>query len=130
MKKHSFYLLQIVFTLMVCSSVVKVQAQTGSCVGTASLAVVIEDCTFIDEASFDNYYKMFPNPASETITIQCANGAPQDATVSLLNMVGQTLQQIPFSGYIMLDISAYPAGLYFITVQSGENITGKRIIIR
>lgn len=115
---------------MVCGTVAKVMAQTGSCVGTASLAVVIEDCTFINEASFDNYYKMFPNPASETITIQCANGAPQDATVTLLNMVGQTLLQIPFSGHVMLDVSAYPAGLYCITVQSGQKIAGKRIVIK
>lgn len=125
-----FYIVATICALLFGNYPLTLQAQTGSCVGTASLAVVIEDCTYIDEAAFDKHYNMFPNPANETITIQCADAAPQNATVTLLNMVGQTLLQTPFSGQIMLDISAYPAGLYVITVQSGQKLAGKRVIIQ
>ncbi|QQS31338.1 MAG: T9SS type A sorting domain-containing protein [Sphingobacteriales bacterium] len=107
-----------------------VTAQTSSCIGTASLDVVIEDCTSIEDVSFDQSYRLFPNPASQSITIETNHPLQQDAVVKLVNMLGQTLSRNNLSQRLTLDISAYPAGVYFVIVESHQNIATKQILIQ
>ncbi|HRI26433.1 MAG TPA: T9SS type A sorting domain-containing protein [Chitinophagales bacterium] len=104
-------------------------AQTASCIGTASLDVVIEDCTDIEEVIFDRYYRLYPNPASHAVTI-LSTLPQQNATLQLVNMLGQIVMQEQFTGFLVLDISKLSSGIYFVAVQTEQNTAVKRIFVR
>lgn len=104
-------------------------AQTASCIGTASLDVVIEDCTDIEEVTFNRYYSLYPNPASQALTIQ-SFVPQQNATLQLVNMLGQVVMQEQFTGFLVLDISKLSSGIYFVSVQTEQNTAVKRVFVR
>ncbi len=130
MKRYCLPQLAMIIFFMIGNTAFQANAQSVSCIGTASLDVVIEDCTFIDEVKFDDAYRLYPNPASQNITIETTNANQQDAVVKLVNMLGQTLSQNTLSQRLTLDISSYPAGVYFVTVESQHKIATKRILIQ
>lgn len=77
-----------------------------------------------DEATFSIY----PNPAESQISIEFAKGLPQDFTI--LNAVGQiqtTATNSKTSQSVFINVSDWPAGLYFIKTQNG---TAKFLITR
>lgn len=63
---------------------------------------------------------VFPNPASETITIVSDLKEPI-ATLCILSTTGQLISSTPFNGPVMQQsISALPAGLYVVELQSSK----------
>ena len=58
-------------------------------------------------------FSLYPNPT--TNTVQIASATEAIVTVDVLNVSGQCLAQIAFSGQ-PIDLRDYPAGLYFIRV--------------
>lgn len=68
----------------------------------------------------------FPNPTTGKTTILSHN--LNDATLSLENYTGQTLLQQPFQTQTEIDLTAYPAGVYFIKIQSENGFWTGRIL--
>lgn len=62
--------------------------------------------------NLDNNFAMFPNPASDVVTIR-KNG---DGTVKLFNLSGQELLNTQFSNQLNLDLSDFPAGIYSVNI--------------
>ena len=80
------------------------------------------DVTAISETEVSEGFRVYPNPAHDMITIL---GGQNDYRIS--NLLGQTLM----TGTIhvdsqQIDVSALPAGLYYITV--GE--LTKKVVVR
>ncbi len=76
---------------------------------------------------------LYPNPASNEVTIAFNNALPEALRVSVTNSLGQELQRVNEtpngSNRISLNVSNYKTGLYFITIKSeGISITKKLII--
>ena len=81
----------------------------------------------IHEINQSNFIKISPNPSNSLITISSGETL-SDATIRLTDLAGQTVMgKDNLSGTsVMLDISALPKGMYFVSVQQGENRwTGK-----
>jgi hypothetical protein len=75
--------------------------------GTASMPTPVMDA------------KVFPNPAAERATVRLdGNLGTGPVHLSLLRSNGQVLETATFSGAsYSLDLSSYPAGLYFVRLQ-------------
>ncbi len=71
--------------------------------------------------------KVFPNPATSTLNIECPQS--QHLNVSLFNLIGEQVIQKDFKGSKeTIDISALPAGMYFINIENERNVIIKKII--
>ncbi|NLO50228.1 MAG: T9SS type A sorting domain-containing protein [Bacteroidales bacterium] len=61
---------------------------------------------------------------------------PTQVKVMLTNMMGQTVQTLPVrtlqagANEVTLDVSALPAGIYFYTVEAGNETITKKMIVR
>ena len=67
---------------------------------------------------FNSDIKIYPNPANNVLTV---NGIEMTSIV-IYNSLGQTVATIPVNGNtINIETSSYPAGMYFIDVNTAEN---------
>lgn len=77
--------------------------------------------------------RVFPNPASDALTIQ-QTGNEDNLTVRLLNLTGSMMleQTWPFgAGELRLDVSRLPAGMYLLEVRNmgGAGVV-QRVVVR
>ncbi|MCB0566808.1 MAG: T9SS type A sorting domain-containing protein, partial [Phaeodactylibacter sp.] len=81
------------------------------------------------EVGLEQAVRVFPNPAEEWLTIQAdAEGLKQ---LSLFNASGQQVAQRKWSGAsTSLDVSALPAGLYFVKVATEGGMKGQKVVVR
>jgi hypothetical protein len=72
--------------------------------------------------------KVFPNPADEVMFIQC----PDMTGFTITNMIGQTIRMEKFQTISSrsIELSDMPAGLYFLTVESGSRSYTSKFMVR
>jgi hypothetical protein len=77
----------------------------------------------------DHYVSIFPNPSFGQVTVA---GLEAGALLTLSNLNGQILikDQISNTKKLQLDLSAYPAGVYFLNVQFNEVSIFHKLILR
>jgi len=75
--------------------------------------------------------KVYPNPATNFITIENANGKSERTIVKLMNLDGVLVSQknIQFSGSYRLDLSDVKQGAYLLKMQMGNQQITKLIIV-
>jgi glycosidase len=75
--------------------------------------------------------KIFPNPASETATIELSEAYSTSATrLTLLRSNGQVLDEVSFSGRAhRLSLRAYSSGLYFVRLENEAGIHVLKLMI-
>lgn len=89
--------------------------------------------TAIDEFTFGEVMGIYPNPASNVLNVGVEFTEPADLTLSLVNMMGQTVRNIP-SGLvagqreISIDLSNLPEGTYLLRLQANDQVISRRII--
>lgn len=70
----------------------------------------------ITDLSIIKPIKVFPNPGSDFVTIGIFD--KEDTTISLINSVGQLVAQKEVRSHnLTFDVSTYPEGVYFFTIQ-------------
>lgn len=75
-------------------------------------------------------FTLYPNPTSESFTIQTTSEA--NSTVEIINTLGQsvkTINDVNLSGALSVDVSALQAGVYFVNVTSEAGTTARRLVI-
>ncbi len=71
-------------------------------------------------------FKMFPNPASNTLHL---NASRQIDAINIYNMLGQeVLRKIPSQTQVRLDISNLQTGAYVVKVQAGDQLGSYTLI--
>ncbi|MBI9036956.1 MAG: SBBP repeat-containing protein [Bacteroidales bacterium] len=71
--------------------------------------------------------KVYPNPATNKITIQSTN---EIIGVVITNCVGQVMYNMPHkNSLININIESFESGIYFIRIKSENTISNKKIII-
>ncbi|HMU69301.1 MAG TPA: T9SS type A sorting domain-containing protein [Chitinophagales bacterium] len=64
---------------------------------------------------------VYPNPAQSTITIQSSSEIP--STIQIRDMVGQLIiPEMSLQGQLELDVTAWPAGIYFLQSTTENDI--------
>ncbi|AXT53905.1 DUF4832 domain-containing protein [Aquimarina sp. BL5] len=77
----------------------------------------------IADFSLNEYLFMYPNPASDFITIQLKNSDKEK--VKIYNTVGKVVKEVLISNNHKLDISKLPNGVYFICLDNNKLSTYK-----
>ena len=80
----------------------------------------------IDNTSATPLIRLYPNPATTTVTIETAS----PATVALIDLQGR---EIGFwqleGGKTSLDLSHYPSGAYFIRTATPQGVTIRKLVV-
>ncbi len=92
--------------------------------------------TGIPSITDDELFNIYPNPATNQLTLNITSASTGSATVSIMNVLGETvLSYSPLLGRSLslskgeaLDISKLPAGIYFLEMKTENAIDTKRFI--
>lgn len=75
--------------------------------------------------------RLFPNPVQDQLSIRLMNTVEGATNLQLLNLNGQLIQQYSFGGAFQqstLDLSALPAGTYFLRAFNGAEVITERFV--
>jgi len=83
-----------------------------------------------DQASLENQLKIYPNPASEQISVQL--GEPIDGAIEIIDLFGRVVATFPWQGdFGRYDVSALANGLYLLHfLQDGKPVTSEKFIVQ
>ncbi len=84
--------------------------------------VVPSDCAIISSTSaidFPDNIKLFPNPTNGLLHLEWSNNRPQNYQLDLFDLLGRSLLSVSSSlvDSNTLDISDFPAGIYFLQLR-------------
>jgi hypothetical protein len=87
------------------------------------------------ELGQNNNFKVYSNPTSDVLNIQCQIESPQVIDFELINLIGQTVHSHQLNakeGYSQLQIATrlFPAGLYSLRIKQGNTVTIKRVVVQ
>lgn len=74
----------------------------------------------------DNQFRVYPNPTREKLIIECTKVPDEKGEVALQSLCGEILLRTEFKSVI--DLSAFPNGIYFLSVQNCETRSVFKII--
>jgi hypothetical protein len=87
------------------------------CVSTDSMTCLTTD--IFESHSNNDFINIFPDPASENITIE----SPQNATITISNIQGQQIKTQTIAGIkTNIDVSSFPPGVYIVRVKTEKGI--------
>ncbi|MEM9991877.1 MAG: CARDB domain-containing protein, partial [Bacteroidota bacterium] len=96
-----------------------------------ALPEVAENLENVAGSTFDFDY--YPNPAKDDLNVAFNLKTPTDISVEIVNTMGQVLQTQTFQNVTLfeevLDVSTYPAGVYYIKIQTEEAQAVKQVVI-
>lgn len=88
----------------------------------------------VDDAPQTEWVKLFPNPVDHLLGISLKNGGTRGVKVEILDFFGKVKLMRSFGSYenkeITLDLTALPAGIWFVKISSGGQQVVKKIIKR
>jgi hypothetical protein len=99
---------------------------------TAERVIRVIDCMTGMEESIGNAVNVYPNPSKGNVTIESEGLDLSNARVIVRDILGRTVPAtFTTKGNTTLetDLSAQPAGTYFISIVSGNDIVTKKIQI-
>lgn len=73
-----------------------------------------------------NTFSVYPNPADESVTVQCDPGS----TVNIVDVLGRTVMcYVAASNESIIDISALPQGIYSVNLQSENHQYSRQLVV-
>lgn len=92
------------------------------------------DCVLSIEDLQLNNIVMYPNPATQEVSIAFDSSFIDNLEVTITNSLGQTLQSANEtsngSNVISLNVSNLNTGLYFVTIKNGNQSTTKKLLVK
>jgi len=72
--------------------------------------------------------QVFPNPASEMVTVSLSSGRDCSGTLKIISTTGSTIQSFPVNiqtgrSRTSIDVTQFPSGIYFLLF-TGNNFNG------
>jgi PKD repeat protein len=100
---------------------------TNSCTSTNVFTITVNPCLDVASAANNSTVRIYPNPAHESLHFISEEGKRFNLTI--LNSLGQTLiEQVNFDPSQELDVSVLPEGIYFVSIQNGEQMKVMRLL--
>lgn len=92
----------------------------------------IDNALFVGEAEYwKGDLSISPNPTNGQLYINVTNEYPEHTQISLISMNGNLIEQFDWNGSnIMLDLSAYPKGVYFLKIEAQKNSEIRKVVLQ
>jgi|GEM_PF-6793855 len=99
----------------------------NNCTSAASTAVVLADCSGIEELA--NGVAIFPNPAHDVINVTVNN---VNGTITLMTAEGKVVEArtVSTSTTEVFNVSDLNAGVYFFVVNNAGSVSTEKVIIK
>lgn len=99
------------------------------CVGTATITIVVNPCTGVEEQNALATMQVSPNPAGSSINILLSQQFAE-IEITLVQVNGQVVLNEKHSNTngIAMDLSAVASGIYFLTVKAGDEMRIVKIV--
>ena len=81
----------------------------------------------IDEISKKDDVKIYPNPASNVLTIECT---VQGAELKMMDVLGNEIKKEKFNNKTQIDVSDLKQGVYFLNITGLKGFIIKKIIVQ
>ena len=102
-----------------------VSGQNGSCLGNASLSIVVDPCTGIKENNSDVYFLIYPNPSNETVNINL----DKISGLQIIDVLGKIVFEAKLQNLNnTINISHLSNGVYYFKIKQGDANAIKKII--
>jgi hypothetical protein len=80
-------------------------------------------------------FGMFPNPASNKLTVEVPMENDMDVTVSIMDPAGKLAVQqsrmlVKGDNQMSFDLNSLPNGVYFVQVRNGESIKTRKLVVQ
>ena len=82
--------------------------------------------TGIADINFKNNFSIYPNPTTGILNIKSKDN--DKFSITIFNTLGKRIEETQSIQHLQLNINNYPAGIYFIQIQTGNNLITKKII--
>jgi hypothetical protein len=94
----------------------------------------VAECNLsVKGGGLDEYVKLYPNPNSGMFTMDIQLPKFQDITVNIINSMGQTVKKMSEKnsrgGIYQVDLSNYSDGVYMVRINTGNEVTVKRVTV-
>ena len=123
-------------TLEYLQSVYFTDANTGYAVGYNGMIIKTTNGggfpTIVENVSRESTFNIYPNPATNKISIATNTNLQGETTICIFNMNGALLQQEKFQSQnqIELDVSALVKGFYLVKIQTRKGIETKKLVVQ
>lgn len=67
-----------------------------------------------------NIATVYPNPATDIVTISPSPSVVEEMTATLTDMTGKVLQQVQISRPVTIELAAYNKGIYYLVLQNAQ----------
>ena len=82
------------------------------------------------ENDLPNYLEIYPNPSSGTIHLHITNDVGLNASIALVDLLGNTVKTFEkTTNNMLLNCEELPNGVYFIQLQNAEFDTSLKLIL-
>ncbi len=89
---------------------------------------IVDTSSSVADVKVENYTYVFPNPASNDVTIQCSF---KMQNIEVFNEQGQKIEDKKIDGYnYNIDVSNYAKGSYFVKITTTSGIATKKILVQ
>lgn len=109
---------------------VKNPCGTGSVAGSARIVILEPLAT---EEKLQEGIRVFPNPASEQLTVEFLSSQPTTSMISLIDLTGKVLQKhtskVNEGQQELIDLRPYASGTYILQIQLGEKRIKRKLMI-
>jgi PKD repeat protein len=83
--------------------------------------------------NIDRLMSVYPNPSNGLINLRLAGALPENVKITVLDMLGKEITQMTINGNNLqtqeLNLTAQPKGIYFLKVQTGDQVYTKKLQI-
>ncbi|MCZ4317368.1 T9SS type A sorting domain-containing protein [Aequorivita viscosa] len=92
---------------------------------------ISDDILNLNENSFSSEVKVFPNPASEMVTVSLKNNS-EKASLIVYDVMGRLVKQQDFKGEkeLRLSVENLQPGIYYLKISEGKKQTTKKLIVK
>lgn len=100
--------------------------------GIKQMCVDTANVTAISEINDPYNLNVYPNPATNNLTIDNKSNTGQKFTLSLMNIQGQTIvnEYVNFKTTHTIDVSGLSNGVYILSLQNGNTNYIRRVVIQ
>lgn len=109
-----------------------VKGTYGLCDSSASIQVIVNDCTGLEEDNLASSIVVYPNPANRFLNISILETNMEQVTMAIFNSSGKMVHSSvinPKTEQTTIDVNEFSEGVYLIRFNAENKVVTKKLII-